>query len=281
MPNIELHEKHELSTFRKIALGTWKTTYDPSVYGTIDIRMDAALDYLERFRAQTGKRLTVTHMVAKASAAAFSRMPEANALLRFNRPYKRKHIGVFFQVAMTDEGEDKIDLSGAKLDNVDQKDLEQLVDEFEDKVAQVRARKDPSLEKTRRRFKRMPAPLMGVLLRTAAFFSYTLNLDLRWAGIPRDPFGSLLITNIGTLGLDLAYVPLVPYSRVPMLLAVGAVKEVPIVENGAVVIAKMMKVSATFDHRFIDGYHAAIMSRVLQRWLSEPDAHFGELGSPS
>ena len=32
-----------------------------------------------------------------------------------------------------------------------------------------------------------------------------------------------MITNIGSIGLDQAYVPLVPYSRVPILIALGAV----------------------------------------------------------
>ncbi len=34
MPNIELKPKHDLSTFRRIAIGTWTTVGDPSVYGS-------------------------------------------------------------------------------------------------------------------------------------------------------------------------------------------------------------------------------------------------------
>ena len=101
--------------FRKIAIGTWKTAYDPSVYGTLHLPMDKAADYIQRFRSHTGKKLTVSHLMAKAIAACFVRMPDANSILRFNRVYQRKTIGVFFQVAMTDEGEDKIDLSGATI----------------------------------------------------------------------------------------------------------------------------------------------------------------------
>lgn len=86
-----------------------------------------------------------------------------------------------------------------------------------------------------------------------------------------------MITNIGSLGLEMAYVPLVPYSRVPILLATGAVSETPVVEEGEVVIRKVMKVSATFDHRFIDGFHAASMSRILKRWMEDPGHHFGPI----
>lgn len=86
-----------------------------------------------------------------------------------------------------------------------------------------------------------------------------------------------MITNVGTLGLDTAYVPLVPYSRVPILLAVGAVKDQPVIENGAVVPGKIMRVNATFDHRIIDGFHASVMSRVLRAWMEHPYEHFDKL----
>jgi hypothetical protein len=199
MPNLALVEMKDLSSFRKIALGTWRTAYDPSIYGTLVLRMDRALDYIERFRARTGRRLTVSHLMAKASAMALQACPEANAILRWNRIYLRKRIGVFFQVLMTDEG--KADLSGATLYDLERKSLLEIVDEFAQKVALVRQKEDPALEKTRGTFQRLPYLFLRPVLRVLSFLSYTLNLDLRRFGIASDPFGSLMITNIGSLGL--------------------------------------------------------------------------------
>jgi pyruvate dehydrogenase E2 component (dihydrolipoamide acetyltransferase) len=270
MPNVQLVRKKDLSSFRKIAMGTWQDAYDPSVYGTIEIRMGEALRYIEAYRAKTGKRLTVTHLVAKGVATALKRCPDANAVLRFNRIYLRPHVDIFLQVMMNDEGEDKIDLSGAKLESVEEKSVGELVDELEAKVALIRARKDPALEKTRKSMIKFPGLLMNMFLKLLGFLMYTLNLDLRWAGLPRDPFGSVMITNIGSIGLDMAFVPLVPYSRVPILIALGAVHDAPIVDNGAIVAAKLMKLNATFDHRFIDGYHASVLSKTLRQMLEHP-----------
>jgi pyruvate dehydrogenase E2 component (dihydrolipoamide acetyltransferase) len=219
--------------------------------------------------------------MAKASAMALAACPDANAVLRWNRIYLRDRIGVFFQVVMTDEGEGKVDLSGATLYDVEKKSLVEICDEFEKKVDLVRARKDPALEKSRGLFKAAPASLLNVIMKTLAFFSFTLNLDLRWAGIPSDPFGSLMITNIGSLGLDVAYVPLVPYSHVPILLAVGAVKEKAIVDGGSVTVAKVMAMSATFDHRIIDGFHAAELTKTYRTWLEHPFDHFDKLDAAS
>jgi pyruvate dehydrogenase E2 component (dihydrolipoamide acetyltransferase) len=277
MPNLELVRKDDVSSFRKIAIGTWRTAYDPSVYGTMELRMDEAIRYIREFRERTGKKLTVSHLMAKAAAMVLKECPDANAILRWNRVYLRKRIGVFFQVVMTDEGAQKVDLSGATLYDVEEKSLHQIYDEFNDKVAQVRARQDPALEKSRTTFLGIPYFALNFALRLISFLSYTLNLDLRRFGIPNDPFGSIMITNIGSLGLDVAYVPLVPYARVPILIATGAIKDMPVVDNGEIVPAKMMRVNATFDHRFIDGFHASVMSRVLRQWIEHPFDHFDKL----
>src|SRR5262249_48810444 len=160
-----LVRKDDVSSFRKIAIGTWATAYDPSVYGTMVVRMDEAVKYLAQFREKTGRRLTISHMMAKVAAMALKEMPDANAILRWNRVYLRKRIGVFFQVVMTDEGEGKVDLSGATLYDVENMSLLQICDEFEKKVSLVRDRKDPALEKTRGTFKAIPYFALNFLLK--------------------------------------------------------------------------------------------------------------------
>jgi pyruvate/2-oxoglutarate dehydrogenase complex dihydrolipoamide acyltransferase (E2) component len=277
MKNLRLVRKRRLSAFRKIAIGTWRTVGDPSVYGTIELRMDRALEYIAAFTAKTGRRTTVTHLVAKAAAAALRATPEANAILRFNSLYLREDVGVFFQVAMTDQGSDAIDLSGLVIHDVDKKSLVQICDEFQERVELVRLRKDREFERTRQGMRRVPGVLLRWSLRVMSFFAYTLNLNPTILGVPRDAFGSIMITNVGSLGLDVAYPPLVPYSRVPILMAIGAVRDGPVAEDGRVVVGKVMNVSVTFDHRFIDGVHAASMAKILRTWMLEPFAHFDPL----
>ena len=277
MPNLEVETERELSTFRKIALGTWRTTHDPSVYGSLTLRMNAALDYIEAFRRAKGRRITITHMMARAAAAVLERVPDANAIIRLGRIYRRKRIGVFFQVAMEDPETGKIDLSGATIHDPEHKTLVQICEELEERFAKVRKNRDGALAKTRNLFKRLPIPAMGPLLDLTSFASYTLNLDLSWAGIPRDAFGSIMITNIGALGLDEAYVPLVPYSRVPLLIALGAVRDAAVPRDGQVVIEKTMRLCATFDHRVLDGAHAAAMAKTVRAWMEDPFAHFDPL----
>lgn len=277
MPNLALSPKQNLSSFRRIAIGTWRNAYDPSVYGTLALPADPVLRYLEAFRARTGKRATLSHLMAKAMAITLAEMPDANAILRFNRIYLRRDIGVFFQVALEDEVTGEIDLSGATLFDAHRKSLLEIVEEFEKKVGTVRKGEDKNLEGSRSLFKRIPFALLNTVLDLIGWLSFTLNLDLRWAGIPKDPFGSVMVTNIGSLGLEEAYVPLVPYSRVPLLIALGAVKEEAVVEDGQIVPRRVVRAFATFDHRVLDGMHAARMSKTLRRIFADPEKELGAL----
>ena len=277
MRNLPLREKKDASPFRKIALGTWQTAYDPSVYGVLSIKMDEALRYVEAFRDKTGKRLTVTHMVAKAVGAMLDQVPDANALLRWNKIYERDRVAVFFQVVTEDPETGQLDLSGATIYDPHEKSLEEIVDDLTAKVGQVRGGTDKQFKSSRSMMSRIPQWAVGPMLKLTSFLSYTLNLDMTWAGMPNDLFGSVMITNVGSLGLPYALVPLVPYSRVPLLLALGSIDERPVVEDGEIVVRKVMDIGATFDHRILDGGHAAKMHRIVAEWMEHPFDHFDSL----
>jgi pyruvate dehydrogenase E2 component (dihydrolipoamide acetyltransferase) len=177
---------------------------------------------------------------------------------------------------MTDPETGKMDLSGTTIHGSDQMSVGQILEQTEKSVALVRARKDKALEKSRSTFKWLPSFALNGVLKVLSFLLYTLNLDLSPLGLPKDGFGSVMVTNIGSLGLDVAYVPLVPWSRVPMLITVGAVGDEPVVEDGKVVPGKVMRLSATFDHRLIDGAHAAVLAKSVHATFADPTKAFGE-----
>ncbi|MCA9688320.1 MAG: 2-oxo acid dehydrogenase subunit E2 [Myxococcales bacterium] len=273
MANLALRPKRSLSLFRRIAIGTWRQPRDCQVYGSLRVRMDEALRYIDAYREATGRRLTITHMMAKACGAVFQAMPDANAILRFHRPYLRDEIAIFFQVALRDPDTGELDLSGITVHSPEQKSLGDILDEFERHVDKVRKRQDRDLEGTRRSMRVIPLWLLGKVLTALSFLLYTLNLKL--PGVARDAFGSAMVTNVGALGLEEAFPPLVPYSRCPLVVALGAVQDEPVVEGGELRVGKVMRICATMDHRLLDGAHAATMATVLRSWFEDPWTHFG------
>ena len=57
-----------LRGWRRVAVHTWRTPQDPSVYAVVDMPVTGALAYIDRVREATGTKLTVTHLIARSLA---------------------------------------------------------------------------------------------------------------------------------------------------------------------------------------------------------------------
>lgn len=270
--NVDLGPALKVSSWRKVAIGTWRTAGDPSVYGMMEVPLESALAYIEEHSRASGERITVTHFAGKVCAETLKRHPEINCILRFGKLYPRKSVDVFFQVAADDTGED---LSGMTVRHADQKSLTEIAQEMGTRVRAIKSKTDKSFDRMKGLFGILPGFLSGCLLTITGFILYSLNLWTPLFGSPRDPFGSLMITNVGSLGLDTAFAPLVPYSRVPLLIALGAMREVAIVSEGQVKVGMVLKLCATFDHRLIDGVHASKMAKTIQKIFADPERELG------
>src|SRR6185295_8480526 len=91
-------------------------------------------------------------------------------------------------------------------------------------------------------------------------------------------FGSMMVTNVGSLGLEEAYVPLVPYSKVPLLIAMGATaRELRPGEGDKIRVVNTIRLCATFDHRILDGAHAAKMAKIVRWSFRCPEEAFGPI----
>ena len=119
----------------------------------------------------------------------------------------------------------------------------------------------------------LPPSLLRYTLRAAAWLTSDLNLDLSRFGMPRQAFGGAMITSIGMWGINRAYSPLARYYRVPVLVLVGAVRPQPVAINGEVAVRPVLTLTATFDHRYADGFHAARLARVISDYCADPAAY--------
>lgn len=270
--NAELGPAIRSSSWRKVAIGTWRSAGDPSIYGIAEVDVAPAQAYLEKVRAKTGHKITLTHFVGKAVALTLAKHPDINCILRFGRLYPRKNVDVFFQVASDDTGKD---LSGMTIRHADRKSIVEIAQEMRERADRIRKQGDPEFKKMKSTMGMLPGFLSRYVLGFAGWFMYTLNLWTPLLGSPRDPFGSCMITSIGSLGLDMAFAPLVPYSRIPLLIAVGAARETPVARGGKLDIALISRLCVTIDHRLIDGTHAAKMSKTIHEVFADPERHLG------
>jgi 2-oxoisovalerate dehydrogenase E2 component (dihydrolipoyl transacylase) len=79
---------------------------------------------------------------------------------------------------------------------------------------------------------------------------------------------TITITSLGKLG-GIASTPII---NAPEVAIIGLNKAVerPVVHQGAVAIRRIMNLSSSFDHRFVDGYDAAAMIQALKELLEHP-----------
>lgn len=258
--------------WRNIAIGTWRTAKDPTVYGLMELKADAALEFSERLAKSTGERVNITHFLARAVAECFKRHPEINAVLRFGRLFPRQNVTIFLQVATDEEGKD---LSGITIRQAETKSVVDIAKEIDRKSKAVRDRSDKSYDQMKGLMAFLPGWLTGFILDAAGFLQFSLNLWSPLLGTPKDPLGSVMISNVGSLGtgIDCAWAPLVAYSRVPMVLTACKLGDQAVVEGGLVVVRKVLRVGVTFDHRLIDGVHAAKMAKLLASIFAEPSKY--------
>ncbi len=83
---------------------------------------------------------------------------------------------------------------------------------------------------------------------------------------------TITLTSLGRLGGIVS----TPVINMPEVAIIGINKAVdrPMVVEGAVVVRRMMNLSSSFDHRFVDGYDAAAMVQALKELLEQPATIF-------
>lgn len=253
-------------------MATWKAPNDPTVYGKLPIDFTHAADYLEKINRNSPVRITVTHLIAKGVALVLKKFPDLNGIIRWKTIYMRKTVDVFLQVAVDSKGGDEQpDLSGAKIESCDEKSLAQIAGELRDKSGNIRTKKDPQFRGTLNLIKWIPNFALSWAVRFISFVLYNLGLSFPSLGLPADPFGSVMVTSVGMWSVPSGFAPLVPMSRVPLVICVGEVKDEPVVIEGKVVVRPILDLSVTFDHRFIDGLTGSRMAKYFRDIIEKPD----------
>ena len=99
------------------------------------------------------------------------------------------------------------------------------------------------------------------------------DLNLKRFGLPREAFGSAMVTSVGMFGIQHAYAPLSPYYRIGFLALVPEVVERPWVVDDAVVPRPVLRIAATLDHRYLDGAEAGRLGTTIREYLENPGAY--------
>ena len=244
----------------------WRPPDDPQIFGAIDIDAAPVLRFIERARV-TGHRVTPTHLVGRALAHALHAVPDLNVQLRRGRARPRPSIDIFFVTAVASGR----DLSGVGIEDVPAKPATVIAAELSERSRAMKEGRDRDFARTKRLTDHTPPWLLRPLLRAASFVTEGLGVDLPMLSLRSSPFGSAMVTSVGMFGLPSGFAPLAWLYDVPVLLLVGEIAPRAVVVDGKVEPREILPITATIDHRYVDGWHVSQAMRAFRAYLTAPE----------
>jgi pyruvate/2-oxoglutarate dehydrogenase complex dihydrolipoamide acyltransferase (E2) component len=265
-----------MSTRRKLAIATWDAPREGNIYGKLEVDAGEALRYLEQVRASTGEKVSLTHFVGKCAGQALARSPGLNGRIFLGRYLPHATVDLAFLVAL----EEGADLGKAKVASIDRKSVADIARELREHAGRLRGGKDPDFEKSKGSIKAMPTWLLRPLVWLTGWLSASAGWSVKALGVEPFPFGACIVTSVGMFGLDEGYVPPTPFARVPLYVLIGALRDKPVVVDGQVVVRPMLTITATIDHRFMDGHEGGRLARTVRELFANPWQLDGLQGPP-
>lgn len=256
-----------LTGWRKVANALWSAPDDPQIYGALDLDATAMLAFIADAR-RGGERVTPTHMVGRAVARALVAVPELNVRLTGDRAVARESIDVFFITAVADGR----DLTGVKVVGADHKSALEVAREVETRSHEMKTGRDPDFARSKRLMEALPRALLRPVLRFAAWLAGGHAKRIDALGLQPTPFGSAMVTSVGMFGLPMGFAPLAWMYRVPLLVLVGEIQDRPVAVAGRVEVRPVVPISATIDHRYVDGAQLGRALRAFRGYLEAPAA---------
>jgi pyruvate/2-oxoglutarate dehydrogenase complex dihydrolipoamide acyltransferase (E2) component len=254
------------TAWRRSAAAIYAPPRDGKVFGAYDIDVTTALEYMQAKRAE-GWHLTVTHLVVAAIGRTLGKhVPALNCYSRLGRVYHRGEVVVAATVSLRGE-----DITIIKIGEADKKGLRQIAEEMDERIQQRRAGSEERGVESRGGLARLPWPLRKWTFQLFRWLVHEAGLKIPGAGISSEMFGSVLVTNIGSLGLAYGFPALIPASNLSFVVSMGKIQERPMGVNGQIVLRQMLPFGATFDHRIVDGAHIGRLVHYINHYLTHPE----------
>jgi pyruvate dehydrogenase E2 component (dihydrolipoamide acetyltransferase) len=253
--------------WRVTAAAIYTTPTDSRVYGTLDIDVTEAKRFLDEKRG-SGVKITMTHLatVVLARAVAFD-VPEMNCFIRRGRIVGRQRIDVTVPVAIGGgEG-----VAAILLKDAHARTVTSIAEEIKAGAEDNRAGKESKTVKNKYLLNRVPWPLRRPVFRFLKWITVDMGVHIKALGLSADSFGSFVVSDIGSFGLNTGMTSLMPVAKVPAVIVLGKVEEKPVVRKGEIEIRTILPLTGTFDHRIVDGLQIGKLARGIKRNFRKPE----------
>lgn len=265
------------SVWRKIAMATWRPRKDPIIWATAEIEASRLLEYIDQVREATDQHVTPVDLVGRAAGKVLEALPGLNGRVVFGSFLPSPTIDCSFVVSLRTDPVTGVqaastDLSSTVVRRINEKPPWMIAKELADRAASIRHNEDPQFKQTKTMVEGLPPLLLRPVMDAFGFITESLQLPLPFLGVEARPFGSMLVSNVGTFGLDTAAAPWPTFCHVPIGILIGAVTDKVLARDGQPVVRPVLPLTIGLDHRLVDGYQAATMARIFREYLADPAA---------
>jgi pyruvate dehydrogenase E2 component (dihydrolipoamide acetyltransferase) len=250
---------------RRVASATWRAPTAGLIHGFLDLDVTAAESW---WRDRPG--VTPTHVVGCSIAQCLVAFPDARGAIVGGRIRIRPTVDVGYIVDL-----DGRDLTSTCIRDADRLDPVQLAERLTRRAQQDRRGDDPELGRATFVASKAPIGIRRAFLWAGGVWASGFGRALRPLGLGHDPFGSVLVSSVGMLGLDTALAPTLPYARNVGTVVVGEVTWQARVVEGEIVPRRVLRIGVTLDHRLVDGAQVATMAEIVRRMVERPWAVWG------
>ena len=261
-----MNHSNELNTeWRKVASSIYRKPRDSKIYGSVDIDITDLEKYITEKRKQ-GIKTTLTHLITLIIGRALrEEVPELNTYIKRGKVVRRKNIDAMVSVLLKGN-----EMGSVKIENADQLTTSELTAIITEKISQSRQGDENNTMQSKHLLSSVPWPFRNWLFNIYKIITIDWGLSFPWFNLSSDSFGSYVVSNIGTLGLDTGYGALLPSSNVSVVMIIGKEYKKPVVINDKVLIRKVFTLSATLDHRVVDGSHGGKLFRFIKYMIKNP-----------
>ena len=225
--------------------------------------------WLRQKRLEGYKGLGYLHLFIAAYIRMVSLRPGINRFVAGRRIYARNNIEVVLTVRRsmsTTSNETTIKAVFAPTDTIF--DVYRKMNEA---VEEIRASDDSGTEKAAGVLMKMPRLILKFAVWIIKILDYFDLLPMSLLRV--SPFhGSMIVTDLGSLGIPPIYHHLYNFGNLPVFGAFGMKRRaVEVQEDGSVVEKKYVDIKFTMDERIVDGFYYAAFFKHYRRILAHPE----------
>ncbi|MBO6239902.1 MAG: 2-oxo acid dehydrogenase subunit E2 [Butyrivibrio sp.] len=246
---------------------------DNEAYMKLSVDISKTEDYIKKYNENHPEsRVAIFDIIIAAMLKTLRHRPQMNRFIANQTMYQRNAITAAFTVKkeFRDDGDETL----ARIVAEDTDTLESISFKVRDQIAKCKVQDDESTD-AMNFIKKLPAKhCIGAAARFLDRHGWMPK-----SVIATDPYQcSVVLTNLGSLGMDIGYHHLMNWGTNSIFVIVGTKKYKPYYDkDGNVTMKRVIDLAITLDERISDGFYYGRSLRLVQKLIENPELLESEL----